>query len=130
MDQLIFMTHCQTPSENQMMHMSSLNCHHRCLYCNTVPSMFDLRVSRLLNTVKYFRVTNHVKELSFRTSFLCPSSGFGDEASPCILHPNLGILRAQFGCEDVVRLCLSSHKTPMPEIETVSKTLFVSSIFT
>jgi hypothetical protein len=56
------MTHCQTPSENQRMHMSSLNCHHRCLYCHTVPSMFDLRVSWLLNEVKYFRVTSRVKK--------------------------------------------------------------------
>jgi len=56
------MTHCQTPSENQMMHKSSLNCRHRCLYCHKFHSMFDLRFSQLLKAGKYFRVTSLVKK--------------------------------------------------------------------
>jgi len=111
--------------------MSSRNCHHRCLYCHTVlPCLIWDFHDFWTRWIIFGWPALWRRCCNLRRSFLCLSSGFVDKASPCILPQNLGILRAQFGCEDVVRFCLSSHKTPMPKTETVSKMSLTSSVFT
>jgi hypothetical protein len=116
-------------SENQMIHVSSRNCHHRCLYCHTVLPCLIWEFHDFWTQWIIFGWPALWRSCNFRRSFLCPSSGFVVKASLCILLQNLGILRAQFGCEDV-RFYLSSHKTPMPKTETVSKMSLTRFVFT